>query len=52
MEESKYSNIIKDYTYEQLVYERAIMDNKKKELYIQDKELNDEFQRRLKEEKR
>ena len=42
MEETKYSEIIKGYTYEQLVYERAILD-------IKDKELSNEFKRRLEE---
>lgn len=49
MEESKYSEIIKNYTYEQLVYERAILDKEKSNLYIKDKELNNEFKRRLEE---
>lgn len=49
MEESKYSEIIKKYTYEQLVYERAILDKEKANLYIKDKELNNEFKRRLEE---
>ena len=49
MEESKYSEIIKKYTYEQLVFERAILDKEKANLYIRDKELNNEFKRRLEE---
>lgn len=49
MEESKYSEIIKKYTYEQLVYERAILDKEKANLYIKDKELNNEYKRRLEE---
>lgn len=49
MEDSKYSEIIKKYTFEQLVYERAILDKEKANLYIKDKELNSEFKRRLEE---
>lgn len=47
MEENKYSEIIKNYTFEQLVYERCILDKQKENLYIQDKELKEEFKRRL-----
>ena len=47
MEENKYSEIIKNYTFEQLVYERSILDKQKDNLYIQDKELKEEFKRRL-----
>lgn len=47
MEENKYSEIIKKYTFEQLVYERSILDKQKDNLYIQDKELREEFKRRL-----
>lgn len=49
MEETKYSEIIKAYTYEQLVYERAILEKEKANLYIKDKELSNEFKRRLEE---
>lgn len=49
MEENKYSEIIKDYTFEQLVYERAILDKEKANIYTRDKELNNEFKRRLEE---
>lgn len=49
MEENKYSEIIKKYTYEQLVYERAILEKEKDNLYIKDKELKEEFKRRLSE---
>lgn len=49
MEETKYSEIIKGYTFEQLVYERAIVDKEKSNIYIKDKELNNEFKRRLEE---
>ena len=48
-EQSKYSEIIKSYTWEQLVYERAIINKRKTDLYIQDKELDAEFKRRLEE---
>ena len=47
MEEQKYTEIIKRYTYEQLVYERAILEKEKANLYIRDKELSAEFKRRL-----
>lgn len=47
----KYSEIIKKYTSEQLVYERAIIEKEKDNLYIRDKELKEEFKRRLEEEK-
>ena len=47
MEENKYSEIIKNYTFEQLVNERSILDKQKENLYIQDKELKEEFKRRL-----
>ena len=47
MEENKYSEIIKNYTFEQLVFERSILDKQKENLYIQDKELKEEFKRRL-----
>ncbi len=47
MEENKYSEIIKNYTFEQLVYARTILDKQKEDLYIQDKELKEEFKRRL-----
>ncbi|MGN1271454.1 MAG: hypothetical protein ACI4UX_05800 [Clostridia bacterium] len=47
MEEQKYSEIIKSYSFEQLVYERTILDRQKDNLYIQDKELKEEFKRRL-----
>ena len=48
-EQSKYSESIKSYTWEQLVYERAIINKRKTDLYIQDKELDAEFKRRLEE---
>lgn len=47
MEENKYSEIIKSYTFEQLVYESAILKKQKQNLYIQEKELEEEFKRRL-----
>lgn len=43
----EYIEVIKSYTYEQLVYERAILDKRKENIYIQDKELKEEFKRRL-----
>jgi hypothetical protein len=45
----EYKEIIKAYTFEQLVYERAILDKQKNNIYIQDKELAEEFKRRLNE---
>lgn len=47
VEKNKYSEIIKGYTFEQLVYERAILDKEKDNIYIKDKELKEEFKRRL-----
>lgn len=47
MEKNKYSEIIKKYSFEQLVYARTILDKQKEDLYIQDKELKEEFKRRL-----
>ena len=49
MEENKYSEIIKSYSFEQLVYERAILEKEKTNLYLRDKELDVEFKRRLEE---
>ena len=46
---NKYSEIIKKYTAEQLIYERAIIDKEKIILYKKDKELSEEFKRRLEE---
>lgn len=48
---NKYSEIIKQFSYKELVYERAILDKEKINLYIKDKELNEEFKRRLEEDK-
>lgn len=45
----EYKELIKTYTFEQLVYERAILDKQKNNIYIQDKELQEEFKRRLSE---
>lgn len=47
MGDQNYSEIIKNYSFEQLVLERAILDEKLKNDYIQDKELKEEFKRRL-----
>lgn len=49
MQQNKYEEQIKKYTYEQLVYARAILEKNKQNLYIQDKELSNEFKRRLEE---
>ena len=47
MEGNRYSEIIKNFTFEQLVFERAIINKKKTNIYIKDKELDNEFKRRL-----
>ena len=47
--ENKYSEIIKEYTNEQLIKERAILDKQLTNIHIKDKELKDEFKRRLEE---
>lgn len=49
MEENRYEEIIKNLTFEQLVYERALLDKEKTSIYIKDKELANEFKRRLEE---
>ena len=49
MEEQKYSEILKKYSFEQLVYEKAILEKEKANLYIKDKELTNEIKRRLEE---
>lgn len=45
--ENKYSDLIQTYTFEQLVYESAILKKEKQNLYIKEKELEQEFARRL-----
>lgn len=45
----KYENIIANYTFEQLVYEQAILNNQETNLYNQKKALKEEFARRLRE---
>lgn len=47
MDESKYEEQIKNLSFEQLVYERAILEKEKTNIYIKDKELTNEFKRRL-----
>lgn len=47
MEGNRYSEIIKNFTFEQLVFERAIINKEKTNIYIKDKELDNEFKRRL-----
>lgn len=49
MDESKYEEQIKNLSFEQLVYERALLDKEKTNIYIKDKELTNEFKRRLEE---
>lgn len=43
----EYKKIIQGYTFEQLVYEKAILDKQEINLYTQKKELKEEFKRRL-----
>ena len=47
--ENKYAEILKSYTFKQLVYESAILKKEKTNLYIREKELEEEFKRRLEE---
>ena len=47
MEENKYEEQIKNFSFEQLVYERAILEKEKTNIYIKEKELTKEFKRRL-----
>lgn len=49
MEENKYEEIIARYTFEQLVYEQAILDKEETNLYSKKKALKSEFKRRLEE---
>lgn len=49
MEDNKYENVIKNYTYEQLVYESAILNEQETTLYNKKKSLKEEFKRRLRE---
>ena len=51
MEETKYENVIAKYTYEQLVYEMAILNEEEVNLYNRKKMLKEEFKRRLREDK-
>lgn len=43
----EYKELIQKYTFEQLVYERAIVSKEKANIYIKEKELENEFKRRL-----
>lgn len=47
MEENKYAEILKGYSFEQLVYEQAIVDKEESVLYGKKKDLKSEFKRRL-----
>lgn len=47
MEENKYEEIIRRYTFEQLVYEQAILDKEESVLYGKRKALKNEYKRRL-----
>lgn len=49
MEDTKYENIIRNYTYEQLVFESAILNEQESTLYNKKKSLKEEFKRRLRE---
>lgn len=51
MLKSEYSEIIKKFSEKQLIYELAILEKEKQNLYIKEKELKDEFRKRLEEEK-
>ena len=46
-DENKFSEILKGYTFEQLVYAKAINNKQKTDIYIQ--EIDAEFKRRLEE---
>lgn len=46
-EDRKYENIIANCSYEQLVYEQAILDIEETNLYNRKKALKEEFKRRL-----
>lgn len=48
-DENKFSEILKGYTFEQLVYAKAINNKQKTDIYIQEKEIDAEFKRRLEE---
>ena len=45
----EYKEIIQGYSYEQLCYEQAILNKEESNLYIKKKELKEEFERRLNE---
>lgn len=47
MEENKYESIIANYTFEQLVYEQAIINEEETVLYNKKKALKEEFKKRL-----
>lgn len=47
MEDNKYEEIIARYTFEQLVYEQAILNEEETILYNKKKALKDEFKKRL-----
>lgn len=47
METNKYEEIIARYTFEQLVYEQAILNEEETILYNKKKALKDEFKKRL-----
>lgn len=47
MEDNKYEEVIARYSFEQLVYEQAIIDKEESILYSKKKALKNEFKRRL-----
>jgi hypothetical protein len=47
----EYKEMIKGLTYQQLVYESAIVNEQETTIYNKKKDLKDEFKRRLREEK-
>lgn len=49
VEENKYENVIANYTYEQLIFESAILNEQETILYNKKKALKEEFKKRLRE---
>lgn len=51
MQENDYKNVIARYSYEQLVYEMAIVNEEENLVYIKKKALKEEFKNRLRSDK-
>lgn len=51
IEKNKYENVIANYTDTQLVYAKAVLDEKKAKLNYEEKALKEEFKKRLRERK-